>query len=524
MIVTQAFSGRTGLITDQDPHDLPLEAWSGALNVNFALGRIERAPYWKSVRAVTPTAHGLFFVAGPTQRYWALASTGAVYSLSDLAETDITRAVGGAYTGTDKDPWTGGMFQGNFVLNNGVDVPQFWNLIAGAATLANLPNWPGTVRARVFRPFKEFLFALDVIKSGVRDRRLVKWSHPADPQDVPISWDEADPTKDAGEVSLGEGEDGIVDATAVGDLLLIGTQTQTWAARFVGGQSIFAFRRVFGEVGLLTTNCVASFNNRVFQLSADDILVHDFQSVQSISPDRVKTTLFNYLTPSNFNLVRIVRKLSSKEVWICVPVGDSLRLALVWNWEFNTWTWKDLASGTLAVANGLSTPVAATSVPWGSLATTWASTPNIWDEITLSQSQESLAAATKSPNSFYLQASVDVESTADSWVERRSLPIKPAQGREPVLDHASVAIIKGFWPKILADPGTSFEISIGTQLERDSPVVWGSPKIYTVGTKTNEVGFFASYRYLSLRIRCTTPSKSWRLVGYDLDIEHAGGF
>jgi len=339
MIVPVNFVGKTGLITDQPPFDLPPNFWSDCRNVRFELGGIERSPSWRTNATAggSPLSYGLFFVHSLIGKFWVSTGLASVISISGATVTDITR-LAGPYTGTTQDFWQGGMFNDHLILNNGVDVPQYWDLPNAATDLADLPNWPATHRAKIVVPFKEFLVALDVTISGERDDRLVMWSHPADPLNIPPSWDVADETLDAGQVSLSEGEDRIIDALQVGNQLMIMTGSQTWAMTFIGGQDIMAFRRVFSEIGALTQGCAATFLNKVFQVTGDDFVIHDLQSVTSIGYDRTKRWFFSQLTSASYDKVRVVRKMTAKEIWITFSSGGTEvnNLALVWNWQFDT--------------------------------------------------------------------------------------------------------------------------------------------------------------------------------------------
>lgn len=521
MIYPVNFVGVTGLVKDQSKYDAPPEMWTDCRNVQFSLGLVEKAPFWQPGSSVTPATFGLFFARG-NQKYWVLCGADKVYSLQGTSETEITRLVGGNYTGNSFSFWSGGMFNGILVLNNGVDVPQSWNLPAGAARLTDLPNWQSGVRAAIIRPFKNYLFALDVTKAGLRDRRLVKWSHTASPLTIPTSWDEADPTKDAGENTLSEGEDAIIDGVASGDYFAIGTEKQTWAVRFVGGQPVFAFRRVFGDVGLLAPGCFLPFSGGLFQVTAEDLIVHDFQNVNSTTPDRIRKWFFGRLTESNFQRVRTVSNRMQKEIWVCFPDGGSpyLNMALVWNWQFNTWAIREVPP-CLTLAEGAPVPTPSTQT-WTTVATTWAAASEPWDATDFSVAKDTLALVDTNNRLQTLSASVTSSDTSYSFIERTGLAAKPGQ-QGIALSHNVLGIHLALWPKIEAPVGTQFRITIGFQMEREGVINWQPAKIFTAGVD-KAVGCLGTYRYLALRIEALTPGRAWKLAGYDLDIETGGKF
>jgi len=490
--------------------------------VRFELGGIERAPSWRTLTTFggSPIPYGLFFVHSLIGRFWVYTGLQQVMSIAGTSVTDITR-LSGPYTGTAQDFWQGGMFNDHLILNNGVDVPQYWDLPNAATDLADLPNWPATHRAKVIAPFKEFLIALDVTISGERDDRLVMWSHPADPLQIPPSWDVADETLDAGQVSLSEGEDKIIDGMQVGNQFMITTGAQTWAMTFIGGQDIMAFRRVFSEIGSLAQGCASTFLNKVFQVTGDDFVIHDLQSVTSVGYDRTKRWFFTQLTPASYDKVRVVRKMTAKEMWICFSSGGTLvnNLALVWNWQFDTWTIRDIEDNHHAMASGPTSPTATSTNAWDSVVGTWAAQDSLtWESNTYERAVEGLALASTALRLRVNGDTVAVDDATVNYVERTGVAVKGLSRGEIVIDHGHLAVMREIWPKFVCDDGIVFSITVGFSMSRKAPVAWQAPKDFTQGT-TVKLGFFGTFRYLSYRVDCFTVGANWKLIGFDLDLE-----
>jgi hypothetical protein len=521
VIVPVQFVGKTGLIIDQPPYDLPPNFWNDCRNVRFELGGIERAPSWRTLTTFggSPIPYGLFFVHSLIGKFWVYTGLQRVVAIAGGTVTDITR-LAGSYTGGTQDFWQGGMFNDHLILNNGVDVPQNWDLPNAATALADLPNWPATHRAKIVTPFKEFLVALDVTISGERDDRLVMWSHPADPLNIPPSWDVADETLDAGQVSLSEGEDRIIDGLQVGNQLMIVTGAQTWAMIFIGGQDVMAFRRVFSEIGALAQGCATTFLNKVFQVTADDFVIHDLQSVTSIGYDRTKRWFFSQLTPSSYDKVRVVRKMTAKEIWITYSYGGTEvnNRALVWNWQFDTWTIRDIEDNHHAISAGPTSPTAASN-SWASAVGTWAAQdPLTWESNTYDRAVEGLALASTALRLRVNGDTVDVDDSTVNYVERIGVAVKGLSRGEIVIDHGRLAVMREIWPKFVCDDGHAFSISVGFSMNRKAPVAWQPAQTFIQGT-TMKLGFFGTFRYLSYRVECFQPGTSWKLIGFDLDLE-----
>ena len=50
------------VVTDQDPYDLPTEAWSLACNVRFQNRKVTRGPVWRAVKQPLGTSNPRLFV------------------------------------------------------------------------------------------------------------------------------------------------------------------------------------------------------------------------------------------------------------------------------------------------------------------------------------------------------------------------------------------------------------------------------------------------------------------------------
>jgi hypothetical protein len=164
--VTIPSAGQYGVIGDAAPQELPPNAWSAATNMRFRDGYAER---FKGSAAVfdAPAVVPYFvapFAAG-TARMWIHAGLARVYVDDGTTRTDLTPA--SPYTGAIDDKWTGGTLGGISIINNGVDLPQYWggNI---ANKFAALTAWTSTWRAVSVRPFKNFLVALGITWSSGR--------------------------------------------------------------------------------------------------------------------------------------------------------------------------------------------------------------------------------------------------------------------------------------------------------------------------------------------------------------------
>jgi len=175
----------TGLNKDLGAADLPLGAVTDGGNVRFREGYAELFLGQANAYTTCPIApYSAFPVRTGSTIYWLVMGAAKGYCVTGAPATwtNVTRSVGGDYSASLDTLWNGGVLNGVPIVNNGVDVPQFWSTIAPGTPLAALTNWPGTATCRVMRPFLNYMFAFDVTKAGTRYPHRVKWSHPADPK------------------------------------------------------------------------------------------------------------------------------------------------------------------------------------------------------------------------------------------------------------------------------------------------------------------------------------------------------
>ena len=222
-------TGKIGVIRDLSDHELPINAWTDCKNIRFLDGMAEQFLGHGEVYATPPVTpyHILPCVIG-TERYWLYAGSQKIYAVNVaggvVTHTNITRQTAGVdvnYTGA-LNAWTSTLLGGVPILNAGnvTDPPQSWDLNV-ANNCAALANWPANTYCKALRSYKNFLIALNITKTATNYPFMVKWSHPAVPGAVPSSWDETDPTKDAGEFDLAEGYDPIVDGLQLRESFIV---------------------------------------------------------------------------------------------------------------------------------------------------------------------------------------------------------------------------------------------------------------------------------------------------------------
>lgn len=512
MIKTIPLLGQVGINKDGQPQELPENAWSDGANVRFREGALERMKGEQMVFDAT-TVVPYFLIAYYTggKKYWIHAGLAGVFADDGTTRLDITPAV--APTGAIDDRWTGGVLNGILVLNNGVNNPYFWN---GTGILAPLTAWPASTTAKSLRPFKYWLVALNVTKSGTEYAHMVKWSDASDPGTLPTSWDETDKTTLAGELPVGEEPSLLVDQLPWGDVNIIYKENSMYSMAATGGDDVFRVSRLPGNVGLLAPGCVASTPYGHVVLTHGDVIIHAGQGPQSIINGVMRKWLFRNIDTDTRNRSFLVANPPSKEVWVCFPeLGQTeCTVAAVWNWEDKNWTIRRLNNLTYGATGQLS-PFATNT--WDDQNMAWDDAVTAWSEDSLSPAQERLLVC----SSTEVISAADVTGTINgaaytSYVQRDGLAFG---------DPSTVKTIRGLRLRVEAALGTLIQVEVGGSMNPDTASVnWSAPVVYEVGvTPYNQVDTFATGRFISIRLT-SLDNQPWRMTSEDIDFIVSGKY
>lgn len=514
--------GDVGVILDVLPHELPANAWTAGRNVRFNAPYVEKSPGNLALWGTTSVPpYFLLNARDTTQNFWLYAGLAAVYVTDGITHTDVTRTVGGAYGATAALNWVGGVLNGIPFLNNGIDTPQYWALPLNTATkLAALPNWNVAWVAASLRTYKNFLVAVDVTKAGTRYPQMVKWSHPADPGVVPSSWDETDPTKDAGEATLAETPGACVDSAPLRDTNIVYKDDSIWGMQFTGGAFVHRFYAIAREIGILSRRCAVEYvdgQHAVF--GTGDLVVHNGQTVKSIASQRVKRTLFSAIDGDAYTRSFVVHNEPKKEVWFCYPeTGQAApNKALIWGYDKDSFGFRDINAAHMAAGIIVSTP---TPQAWDADAGTWDSDTTLWDAGAYSPAIRRLVEASPANSQIlYLDEGNQFNgSNITSYIERVGLAIPLKVGQPPDLSERKM--ITSIWPRITGTAGGVVNVYLGFQNSPNDVVTYLPAKGFTIGT-TKHLDFRLAGVLFAVKFESTTDI-AWKLDGYELDVVKLG--
>ena len=510
-------AGLVGVNKDLSQHELPPAAWTDARNVRFLDGyAYQFYGHGEVYNSPSIVPRHLIPVVVGTQRYWIYAGLAKAYAVTIsggvAVHTNLTRQSGGVDQDYSAQPnsWTSTLLGGIPILNNGIDPPQQWDLNL-ANRMTALANWPANTTCKVLRGYKNFLVALNVTKAGANFPFMVKWSHPAEPGGVPLTWDPADATKDAGEADLAEGYDPIVDGLQLRDAFMIYKEASVWRMDYVGGPYVFRFSKVLGTSGAMNRNCVVEVDGWHFVLTGSDVIIHDGQSAQSVLDKQTRRWLFQNIDVDGADRCFVFKNPFFNEVFVCFPsVGHEVpNLAVVWNYKDRTISIREVPNIHHAafgpVDNGLIGNWAQDSAPWASDLT-------LWDGPDFVPSTARCLMGSEANKLYMLDSSASFDGVIpQAYLERRGLSYDAPE---------AMKLVRGIRPRIVGNTGDTVKIRIGGQTDPWAEPQWGPTMDHVIGqTVANDC--FVSGRYIAVRFE-TGSAYQWRLDSYDLDIETAG--
>lgn len=508
--------GEIGLLKEPDryPHELPLNAWSDGINVRMRDGIVEKFLGHQQVFG-TPGAAPYFTmpinIGGVYS--WLLAGLAKVYQWDGSAHNNITRQSAGVdvdYSATVGKNWTGGRLGSIAILNNGVDVPQFWT---GTGVCQDLTNWNPDHVCESMRVFRRFLVAMNVTKNGTSFAQMVKWSHPAASGAVPVSWDETDETKDAGEYEILDSDGAVVDGASMREHFVIYKEDSAHLMQYVGGIDIFRFVPLFDSFGILSKRCAGEFaRGRHAVFAQGDLITHNGVTWESIVDSRMRKWIFNQIDGSNYGRSFVAMNPAYQEVWFCFPVsGEELpSLAVVWNWKYNTLSVRELDAAHISAGT---VSALESSDLWDNDSSTWDSDPSIWDEGVVNPAGKRLLIADAAGNKLHWGDSTNQFDGSNmlAYIQRTGLPL-PVQQLIP--DTAHKKFITELWPRILGTDGATLQISVGSQQKVGGPITWLPARDFIIGT-SEFIDFRISAPLFALKVSSNTDI-DWKFLGYEV--------
>ena len=283
--------------------------------------------------------------------------------------------------------WTGCKLGPIQILNNPKHFPEYWSPASTSQRMQDLKFDPThtwrelNFRAKVMRSHKNFLFAINLTEGGVEFPTSYRWSHPADINGLPFTWDETDLSAIAGKASVeGQGE-ALIDGLSLRDSFALYSSRAMNVLDFVGGEFVWQSRKLSHSHGVLTTNCVVEAVGNHFVLTDGDIVINDGNSITSLLSNKMKRFLERNLSDTAFNNCFAQASYINNEVWFFIvqPAHTYPSLAIIINYVTGAVSVRDIQGkkSSASFGQGLN-PV----LQWDNVSPdlTWDNINRVWAE------------------------------------------------------------------------------------------------------------------------------------------------
>jgi hypothetical protein len=489
---------------------------------------------------------------GATNYYEEITYTGK--STNDL--TGCTRAAGsvahedlsvvtpiGTTATTDNDyaatentrRWTTTNLNGLLIATNGYDAPQMWPLNssgvpAKTVPLRELQNWSvattkeagnSTNKSEVIRSFRTFLVGLNwtnVVARGNAEPRIVKWSTEASYFTAPITWDSSDATLDAGEYELADTPGAILDGLPLGDSFIIYKNDSIYIMNYVGTPYIFSFKLLSPTIGALCKNSVVDFENGHFFMGNSNFYLCNGQTVTPLLTGKLQRAVFDDIVAGDLNDPSweksfVVADHVHKEILACYPTESSavVNKAVIWNWEKNTFTFRDLPT-TSHISNGILAAHPGGKL-WSGSTKTWDEDSEAWGSSDYDTHLENLVFADVSNTKFYRDNAGNKEDASNmtAYIERSGYDLGDPQ---------TVKFVSAVYPQIEVSGNNTVNVYIGRQMSTEDAITWEGPVAFNPNSRS-KVSCRVSGKYFGVKVESTTDI-DWRLHGLAFEVQQSG--
>lgn len=495
-----------------DPVDLQLPDgfFTDSRNFRYRDAAVEKVKGQQAVfGSLSSTAIWAASIGDGVTSYWIYGNEAVLYATDGTTHAQVSTL---SYNAGPDLGYTGGQFHGYQILNDSIFVPQRWQPSL-SNKVRDLDNWPSSTYCKVIRPFADFLVALRLTESGVYNPRVLRWSDVAGVGALPPSWDYTDPTNLAGRTELGETEDYLIDCLPMRDVNIVYKQFSTFLMQPIGLPDVFSFRLLFSQAGLLTENCVKAFGANHFVVTADDIVVHDGAGAQSIANKRVRRWFFNAMSQARYQRSFVASDYFNKEMWVCfAESGHSFpNLALVWNWQDDSFYVRELGADMSHGANGI---VIGSELTIDGLTGSFDSQTQTFDEQTFTPFSNRLVLWNAgAPAAYQAETGETLNgSTMTCYATRENIGL--------TRDVGSIKRVKRVLPKVIGTAGDTVSIYVGSKSTPEGTTTFSGPFAFTIGTDY-KIDCRVSGRWITLKFQYA-GTNTVRLAGFDVEFDSDG--
>lgn len=329
--------------------------------------------------------------------------------------------------------------------------------------------------ARTVRSYKDYLFLIGgVTNNSATSASLTRvpytmlWGNAAEPGSIPSTFTAA-ASNDAGSIQKPRGA--LVDGLQYGETFYLYQERGIVAVDYIGGNSVFSFRTLEGNDGLLAPNLIVNTpKGQVFVSQNKDVKIHQGGTAQSIAVGRMADWIKSNLDTTYYGraFLSVNRVKSEVEFHLPTTSNSTCNKVLLWNWDDDTWGERDETNVTCGTSGLLPT--------------------------TIATEERSLIGTTTPTIGLVDSGTTYFGASYTSTLERTG--ISPDEGETYSTLHQSVPVIN-------AGSAITATVYHGASPTADGTVTYASGQTYTHNT-THRVGAFAnSGRYMAWKMTTT---------------------
>jgi hypothetical protein len=426
--------------------------------------------------------------SGDTANYpqFFTGHTNGILSITINGAVALSYSAGGlAYDG-----WTFARL-GPILIANHVSYGALYKL-NGASSWTRLPfktaaNWGTNGKYGLcIRSHKTYLFMLGLYESSTYLYDSFRWSHPADANAIPASWDETDTAFVAGKAALGAKSKQIIDGYSLKEQFIIYSQESINVLWESGDMNIWNRSEITSSTGLLRRECIAELNGVHFLLCVDDITICDGTGLQSIATGMIQRHMAANIDATKFaGYAFVVANTQEREVWFCVPSTSApysgCDLAYVYNIDGSSWAVRDIKGTSNVVMR---------SAAWGYCP----DTNSIYDRsiIAISNTGKAFNLDPVPPVNAYNHeyAGAITVANKDATIERQNLKLSDLDQEIMLVSVRPMLKGKG-----------QVQVYIGSHKYAGANVVWKTPVTFDIRDDDR------------IPIRCSGKLFAWKIVG-----------
>lgn len=543
-----------GIITDLDAYDLTLQALSMGVNARCENGRLERGPVARRAGNLTRKAVHAFNYddAQNAAHVMVVDEQGYVSEWSTSAQTDYSPAAGWTAAASPSAAVTSTILNDVLYINREDRVPWYraksssgaFGLLSGYNSGRGGAQFDANLRFKSLRATANILVGINLVKNGVPYPNTVRWSDFADQNVPPRNWDlngvvynngAQTQSSVGGENTIAEMRGSLVDGCKLGNNLVLYSTRETWMMEFVGGISVFNFRRLF-DSGILSVNCAVEKEGIQYVFGDDDIYMHDGNSNrQSLAQGRVRQFVYRHMVKSESYRSFVVHNKALNEIMFCYTSSDpychfkysaggtntGCNRAAVYNYAANggagTWYLYDLpwvtTSTTGPIVSGATWTNISAGTSWNTAGGSWSAQGNADNNAMLMGSNLGTQGMYSYglPDAAATAATIDLAANGPMYLEKIKVDLDELKASLRGYKRINGLDIEG----VIAADAQPVTVTVGASDHPSEQPIWGTSQ--TFDAQYSKIDCNQTGRFLAFKMEYA-DLKPLKISGFDLDL------